>query len=478
MCGEHDHASRAAIILGVFAAASLVLGGLSGCSTAGDDGSPATISRADTDLRVFVIGVDGATWRVLDPMIERGELPTFERLLKNGTRAELATLKPTLSSIIWTSVATGKAPHKHGIRGFWREASEGELHADESEKAMIEQLRAIGYIGGEGDVEGGVNKVLYKHSDWKSAALWDVLGEHGLESMVLGWWVTYPVQQINGVMVSDRYLFNRFELESQERGHGYGDDQQNVHPAELEPELRELALSLEDVDAGHLERFLDGPIELKDRVTLHDPIDELRMVLAKDASYQKMAKHLLSQRDPDFFTVYFQGVDIASHYFWKYLFPEEWEERYPDSPIPDEDIERFHNVIPEYYRLMDEYMADLLQQAGEDTLVMVLSDHGFVTGRRKKGSGRARETVSGTHAKSAPPGVLIVSGHGAAAGASLRQASVLDIVPTVLTAMGLPVARDMDGRVLLSALDESAFGHALPVDWVESYEKPEDIAQK
>ena len=135
-------------------------------------------------------------------------------------------------------------------------------------------------------------------------------------------------------------------------------------------------------------------------------------------------------------------------------------------------------MIPEYYRLMDEYMADLLEQAGEDTLVMVLSDHGFVTGRRKKGSGRARETVSGTHAKSAPPGVLIVSGQGAAAGGSSTQASVLDIVPTVLTAMGLPVARDMDGRVLLSALDESAFEHPLPVDWVESYEKPADIAHK
>jgi arylsulfatase A-like enzyme len=74
--------------------------------------------------------------------------------------------------------------------------------------------------------------------------------------------------------------------------------------------------------------------------------------------------------------------------------------------------------------------------------------------------------------------VLIVSGHGAKPGGQVSRASVLDIAPTVLTAMGLPMARDMDGRVLLSALDQSAFDHPLPVDWVETYETPEEMAKK
>ena len=75
------------------------------------------ISRSDGSrkTRVYVIGLDGATWDILDPLIEQGKLPVFKKLKENGAWARLRTFEPTLSAVVWTSIATGKSMLKHGI---------------------------------------------------------------------------------------------------------------------------------------------------------------------------------------------------------------------------------------------------------------------------------------------------------------------------------------------------------------------------
>src|SRR5688572_17440998 len=65
---------------------------------------------------VVVVGIDSATWRVMDPLIASGELPTFAALRDEGVSGELFTIVPTFSPTIWTSMMTGVVPGVHGIQ--------------------------------------------------------------------------------------------------------------------------------------------------------------------------------------------------------------------------------------------------------------------------------------------------------------------------------------------------------------------------
>lgn len=70
------------------------------------------------DIRILIIGIDGATYSVIDSLIAEGELPTFPRLMENGAWAPLRSDAPTLSAALWTNIATGKRRAEHGITDF------------------------------------------------------------------------------------------------------------------------------------------------------------------------------------------------------------------------------------------------------------------------------------------------------------------------------------------------------------------------
>ena len=68
--------------------------------------------------RTLLVGWDAADWKILNPLIDRGEMPVFGRLVERGTIADMATLEPVLSPLLWNSIATGKRADRHGILGF------------------------------------------------------------------------------------------------------------------------------------------------------------------------------------------------------------------------------------------------------------------------------------------------------------------------------------------------------------------------
>ena len=375
--------------------------------------------------KVVLIGVDGLDWRVLEPLIREGRVPNLARLVENGVSGELTTLLPTYSPLLWASVASGKLPAKHGITGFTQPPS----------------------------IPGGT-PVPFTSNSRRSESLWTVLGKLGHEVAVVGWWTTWPAEPVRGVLVSDRMLYNRFNLWFGLE-HAGQDLPAQTHPPQLFDELAELARIPEDLEQEFFERFLPGEPRPVMQRNLHDPWYELFLVYARDRAYAKMLDRLLGDGSFDFVAYYLNGPDIASHYFWKYSFPEEW----PD-PIPAEEVKRYGEVIPRYYAYVDELLGSLLQQAGERCVVIVVSDHGFVTGRRGDSP-----NISGTHYRAGPPGVIVMAGGGLPAGAKIGEASILDVTPTLLHLLGHPVGRDMDGRVL-----PVATGRRGPVRFVESYE--------
>lgn len=123
-------------------------------------------------MRVMIIALDGATFDLLDPWMQAGKLPTLQRLMQNGTRAQLMTTFPPITAAAWNSFMTGKNPGKHGIFEFL-------------------QRKANSY---------GVEPMTAKHRQGKS--LWGLLSEAGKRVIVIGVPVTYPAEPVNGILVS------------------------------------------------------------------------------------------------------------------------------------------------------------------------------------------------------------------------------------------------------------------------------------
>ena len=121
------------------------------------------------------MGWDAADWKVIRPLMDAGKMPNVARLVRNGAAGQIATLHPPLSPMLWTSICTGKRPFKHGIHGFSEPAPDGT----------------------------GVRPVT--NLSRKSKALWNILNQNDLRSVVIGWWPSHPAEPIDGVMVSDQY---------------------------------------------------------------------------------------------------------------------------------------------------------------------------------------------------------------------------------------------------------------------------------
>lgn len=124
-----SHAMRRSLAAALALFASLAPAG----ADAGDAAPPAPGGR------VVLVGVDGAGWPLLDPLLAEGALPHLAALLRDGGSAELATVEPVNSPTVWTSIATGRSPDVHRIRDFFSTA------LDRPVPTIFERLAAQGY---------------------------------------------------------------------------------------------------------------------------------------------------------------------------------------------------------------------------------------------------------------------------------------------------------------------------------------------
>jgi hypothetical protein len=184
--------------------------------------------------------------------------------------------------------------------------------------------------------------------------------------------------------------------------------------------------------------------------------------LAPDLTYQRAGQVLRAAYDPPFFATYFYGLDRVGHMFTRFADPE----RFGD--VRPEDRRRYGGVVDRYTAYVARALADIVQGLRPGEVLLVVSGYGMQPlpqWRRPWEALAGDPWMSGTHAD-APDGLLLAIGDGVRAGATIRQASVLDVAPTILYLMGLPVARDMEGRVLTEMLDAGSH----PVTYIPSYE--------
>ncbi len=262
--------------------------------------------------KVLLIGLDGASWKLIIPLIKEGKLPVIKHLVEEGCWGRLGTLKVLISEVIWTTVITGKSPELHGIVG--------NLMVDPDTKELV-------------PITSNLRKVR---------AIWNILGDYRKKVGVVGYRASWPAEKVNGFMISD--------------WHGSGD---YSSPQYAQPPLNSFCTE---------EMFRNFGRNSPD-FQLREDTD---WIFRLDSFMANAAEYLYTNNKFDFFCLYLAGIDGASHYYWKYMFPD-------NQDIPPEEVSKYKDVILSYYIWCDTFIGRLLRGADNNTTVIIISDHGFMT---------------------------------------------------------------------------------------------------
>jgi len=417
---------------------------------AGDAVAPSTPAvRAETGLRVFIIGIDSASWPEVDPLLERGLMPNLKRLVDQGCRGTLKTFVPTESPLLWASMATGKMPSAHGVRFF--------LRADFAGVATPIHLFPQKLFLGRMEMLGLMRFSTIDGSQMKAAAFWDVAGRD-LPVGVVNWWQTYPAARVRGYMVTDHVSFVGLRHDPPwEAGltHPTGlarriCDWERRDPVPGAEEARRRFFDEGGTVVGELEQYIHWRCWEPDEKTA------------------RIVNRLLDEEPlPRLLAVYWNGLDPVGHFFMRFAHPERF------GGVDRGLVARYGHVLERYYRYTDELIGLVMERMDEQTAVILVSDHGMEPYRGLK---RLYNTwlmggplMTAAH-RDAPPGIVVLAGAGVRRGVELKRPEVVDIGPTALALLGYPPARDIDGRVLAEALEEPVLRAVEGLEPPESYD--------
>jgi predicted AlkP superfamily phosphohydrolase/phosphomutase len=415
-------------------------------------GAEAAPPEREREFRpILFVGIDGMEWDVILPLLREGRLPTISGLMQRGSFGELVTTEPTISPIIWTTIATGVTGADHGVLGF-------------SHKT-----------GPDTDDE-----LLYTSVDRTAKAFWNILSEHDRRVEVIGWWLTYPAEVVNGVMVAQANTSSVTEILAGDklwRGALEQGLPRQVYPPERQEEfLKAVPRAAEELP--EITRRIFGDIENGMGPVPRKLWENCLWAFRADETYRRIALKLLAEKPTaDILSVYLGGTDIVGHRFWRYYQPD----FYKDRPTKEE-IANYRDVIPAYYVEVDRILGQLLAAGPPDTNVLIVSDHGMRANHPKRDyveRERVQELRSGGH-RNAPSGVFIAAGpdinkrERPTSLTELKRAqlgkvgSIFDVTPTILALLGVPVGRDMNGSVLTDVISAAAL-EAHPPRWIDTH---------
>jgi len=368
-------------------------------------------------VKVVILGFDGAGWPTIDPLIAAGKLPFIKQLKKESAWADFQTVKPTKSSVVWTSIATGKSMDKHGILDF----------------AYLKKNNL---------------QVPFSNSEKRVPSLWQMLDRFGLRSVVINWFVSDPPDHIHGVVVSDR--FRRMILKKPEFIDSYAD---SVYPPMYFYRLKKVIRrnyeeTLQRIgvpDFRELFQKVHPGKDFKNNFLLLNS----RSFVMQDALIEDVSEYLFHAEKADLYISYFRLPDIVQH-FVLHLFPDDYlrqafggDGRHaPAVEQQPEIMARIAAAMEPVYRSMERILAKYMQDPKfKDAYFLVMSDHGFSLFSRGYDHYNLPDDMP------APPGILLVKGPAVRPGKIVR-AGVFDITPTVLYLFGLPLDKTMDGQPL------------------------------
>lgn len=386
--------------------------------------------------RLLVVGLGGATLDAILPLAGQGRLPFFQRLVSGGAYGRLTSLDPLRPRALWTTLATGKLPYKHGVV------------SDEVYPApfLAPSARLDLLPAGIGFGRWGTGWAVPRQSDARDRrvlALWQALPRLGLAGGLVGWPASAPVTAEPRFAVADRFFAT-----------GGGAGEEAARPAEVAERARLFRVEPDEIDPVLVARFSG------------DAGPEVLAALAGDAWRGSLALFLLDQnRELDTTFLELDGLEAVSRRTFGGYAAAQFE------GAQGEDNQRAARVLGAYYAYLDGVLEALWSHTPSPKLLVVVSPYGTASpagwARLWRGLTQ-RPEVEGTF-EGAPDGVLMLYGEGVRAGSLLTGAQLVDLVPTLAYGLGVPVARDLDGRVLTAAFDRGYLARH-PLTFLPSYE--------
>ncbi|HEX4823536.1 MAG TPA: alkaline phosphatase family protein [Candidatus Polarisedimenticolaceae bacterium] len=404
-----------------------------------------TASSEPVARKWLVIGWDGASWDLILPLLEAGKMPHLAALMQRGAYGPLATFQPTLSPVLWTTVATGVPPAAHGIRGF-----------DVPKSKVDKRLERLTHWG-------KLQRHLYNNTDRRVRAIWNLLSDAGRPVLIAGYHNTYPAEEVHGLMVSN-YLMQDLMSKWMHASGGVDPElaETLVHPVAELPTVLAIESKVRKGLHDALPRFADLDLAETRAILAGQGLDPethhrlffLRQAYLGDTFDAAVAEHYLPLIRPDLAMVHFQAIDLASHYYLYYHEPQAYASL-PLTPAARADLDadraHFTRTVEAFHVYLDEWLGRLVAAVPPDTGIVVLSDHGF---------GPVADAHRPGGHEDAPPGILVVAGPGIARGARIDGASLYDVFPTLAEALGLPLSRELHGGPIAQAFRPGALDAA------------------
>jgi predicted AlkP superfamily phosphohydrolase/phosphomutase len=286
---------------------------------------PRSRGGAPLPQKALLIGLDGATFTILDPLMARGVMPFLRDFVARGVRAPLRSIIPALTPPAWTSLMTGKRPGGHGVFDFFQKEQPDGHH-----------LR------------------FATSQDVGAETIWSLATRHGKRVTALNFPLMFPPPAVNGCVVPGGWMpWRQLRL--------------GCYPPGLFDRLRalpsfnarELAL-----DMAFEEKAIEGCAteEYAEWIALH---------MRRERRWFEVLSYLMREEPADLTAVLFDGVDKLQHLCWRFLDPT------CRPAVPSAWEAEITGLCEAYFRQLDELMAEIVSLAGPDTAVVLASDHGF-----------------------------------------------------------------------------------------------------
>ncbi len=274
---------------------------------------------------VLLFGLDGATFDVLDALIDRGLMPNLGRFFAEGTRAALESTVPPLTPIAWTSMVTGRRPGHHGVLGFFQYDS-----------ARSSALRIV------------------SSREVRVETVWAMANRRGARAACLNFPVHCPPPKLDGVVIPGWVPWKWLKPFS--------------HPRGL---MERLQMEIPDLDLKELAMDFEQEKKSIAGAPVDDYEEWIRLHLRRDRQWFNVLRSLLAGRDHQLTGIVFDGVDKLQHLLWPFLDPRLAPAR------PDERFSRIRGICWDYFRQLDAFLGEACELAGPEATVVVASDHGF-----------------------------------------------------------------------------------------------------
>ncbi len=393
---------------------------------------PSQVELEEGGSTLFVVGLEGATLDAILPLVQEGQLPFFRQIIERGAHARLEPLSPALRSALWTSLATGKFPYKHGV------LSETSLRVTFLPDQPLMTLLPWG-LPLPHRIMPGFRRVRPDATFRRGLALWEIFSRVNVKTGVISWPLLYPVTETSVFTFSERYFAGNFSA-----------------VAALPPELAERG-TLFQIGQNEL-----GPEPL---AAFSGAPPEVLGALGGDIWRESLGQFLLEQRqDLRRFFILLPGLgEVSARYLGGFS-------AFELGGIRNQRRRTAAQLVTAYYRHLDSYLAGLWEREDGPKLLAVVSPFGAQSpqGWRQVWFAASGRSDEGSFSPAAD-GILFLLGEGVKAGHFLERASILDIVPTLLYATQLPISRELDGQVLVDAFS-GEFLARTPLNFIPSYE--------